>query len=365
MLLLDRNAVSRRTALRGLASAATALVAAGCAGMAANGPRFGAAELVNHPTLLVATTRKSVSGARAKPWFGTERSRRITLARAALTPPDDGRLSLSSIGLSDWGIASIEPVPQIDGLLGSATSGRDLLMYVHGFNNTFEAAALDAARLSDGIKFAGDTMVFSWPSRASLLDYNYDRESAMWSRDALDQVLEDLLASPTVGRVNIVAHSVGTMLTMEALRQLHAKLGDYAADRIGAVVFASPDIDMDVFTASVQRIGPLAPKVTIITATDDRALAVSRWVNGSTTRVGAAEKAQLEKRGLRVIDASSQSWGILNHDRFLSNAGVRQAIREAVGAYPRVGAVAPAGIELGGNLPPPEGAQAAPRVDSN
>ncbi len=361
----DRTAVSRRTALRGFASAATALAVGGCAGMSANGPRFGASELATRPALLVATTRKSVAGARAKPWFGTERSRTITLARAAMTPPDDGRFSLSAVGLSDWSIASIEPVPQIDDLLGQGTSGRNLLIYVHGFNQTFEAAALDAARLSDSIKFAGETMVFSWPSRARLLDYNYDRESAMWSRDALDQVLEDLLASPTIGRVNIVAHSVGTMLTMEALRQLYAKLGDYAADRIGAVVFASPDIDMDVFTASVQRIGPLAPKVTIITATDDRALAVSRWVNGSTTRVGAAEKAQLEKLGLRVVDASAQGWGILNHDRFLSNAGVRQAIRDAVGGFPRIGALAPAGVELGGDLAPPAGAQATPRVDSN
>jgi len=364
-MLPDRTAVSRRTALRSLASAATALAVGGCAGLAANAPRFGASGLATRPTLLVATTRKMASGARAKPWFGTERSRTITLARAAMTPPDGGPFSLSTIGLSDWSIASIEQVSRIDDLLGQANGGRDLLVYVHGFNQTFEAAALDAARLSDGIKFAGDTMVFSWPSRASLLDYNRDRESAMWSRDALDQVLEDLLATPTVGRVNIVAHSVGTMVTMEALRQLHAKLGDYAADRIGALVFASPDIDMDVFTASVQRIGPLAPKVTIITATDDRALAVSRWVNGSTTRVGAAEKAQLEKLGLRVIDASAQGWGILNHDLFLSNSGVRQAIRDAVGGYPRIGALAPAAIQPGGNLPSPEGAQVSPRTDSD
>ena len=365
-MLPDRTAVSRRTALRGLASAAAALAVGGCAGIAANGPHFGASGLVNQPTLLVATTRKPAGGARAKPWFAAERSRKITLARAAMTPPDGGPFALSAIGLSDWRLDAIEPVSRIDDLFGQATGGRDLLVYVHGFNNTFEGAVLDAAHLSDGIKFTGDTMAFSWPSRGSLLNYNWDRESAMYSRDALDQVLEDLLASPSVGRVNIVAHSVGTMLTMEALRQLYAKLGDYAADRIGAMVFASPDIDMDVFTASVQRIGPLAPKVTIITATDDRALAVSRWVNGSTTRVGAAEKAQLEKLGLRVIDASSQGWGILNHDRFLSNAGVRQAIRDAVGAFPRVGSFAPAGgIELGGDLRPAEGAQAAPRVDSN
>ena len=332
--------------------------------MAANAPRFDASDISARPTLLVATTRKPVSGARAKPWFGPERASAVTVARATLTPPDDGRFSLSSVGLADWSVASVELAPQVGDLLGQATSGRNLLIYVHGFNQTFEATALDAARLSDGIKFAGETMVFSWPSRAKLLDYGYDRESAMWSRDALDQVLEGLLASPTVGRINIVAHSVGTMLTMEALRQLYAKLGDAAADRIGAVVFAAPDIDMDVFTSSVQRIGPLAAKITVVTATNDRALAVSGWVNGSTTRVGAAEKAQLEKLGLRVIDASHQGWGIINHDLFLSNAGIRQVIRDAIDGHARLGAFAPAGIQLGGGLAPPDGAQ-APRMDSN
>jgi len=92
---------------------------------------------------------------------------------------------------------------------------------------------------------------------------------------------------------------------------------------------------------------------------------VSRWVNGSTIRVGAAEKAQLEKLGLRVIDASAQGWGIINHDLFLSNSGVREAIRDAVGGYPRFGAFAPSGIQLGRNLAPPDGAQASPRVDAN
>src|SRR5260370_13981071 len=172
-MLPDRTAVSRRSALRGLASAAAALAVGGCAGMPASGSRFGASELVSQPTLLVATTRKPVGGARAKPWFGTERSRKITLARATLIPPDGGWFSLSAVGLSDWSLASIEPVPQIDVLLGPATGGAYLLIYVHGFNQTFEAAALDAARLSDGIQFCGHTMVFSSPSRAKLLAYHY------------------------------------------------------------------------------------------------------------------------------------------------------------------------------------------------
>jgi esterase/lipase superfamily enzyme len=346
--------ISRRTMLRGAASAASALAVGGCAGMAANAPRFDASEISARPTLLVATTRKAVNGGRAKPWYGPERAPAMSVARLKLTPPDDSRFSLASVGLVDWRIAAVEPAQQVGDLLSQATSGRNVLIYVHGFNQTFEAAALDAARLSDGIKFAGETMVFSWPSRAKLFDYGYDRESAMWSRDAFDQVLEGLLASPTIGRINIVAHSIGTMLTMEALRQLYAKHGDAAADRIGAVVFASPDIDVDVFAASVERIGPLAAKITVVAATNDRALAVSRWMNGGTTRVGAAEKAQLEKLGLRVIDASQQGWGIINHDLFLSNAGIRQVIRDAVGGNAGLRAFAPGGIQLGGGLGAPD-----------
>jgi esterase/lipase superfamily enzyme len=329
-----RIAVSRRAALRGVASTACALGLGGCAGLASTGARFDASELSVNPTLLVATTRKAVNGARAKPWFGAERAAALTVARATLTPPDSGRFSLASVGLAGWRIESIEVVPHIGDLIGEAGGGRDVLIYVHGFNQTFETAALDAVRLSDGISFGGETMVFSWPSKAKFLDYGYDRESAMWSRDAFEQVLDGLTASPAAGRIHIVAHSIGTMLTMEALRQLYARIGDAAAERISAVVFASPDIDMDGFSSSVERIGSLAPKITVITATNDRALALSRWIAGGITRVGAAEKAQLERLGLRVIDASQQGWGIINHDLFLSNAKIRQVIRSAVDGRP-------------------------------
>jgi esterase/lipase superfamily enzyme len=122
------------------------------------------------------------------------------------------------------------------------------------------------------------------------------------------------------------------------LRQIYARRGTAAVNKIGAVVFASPDIDLDVFTSSVRRIGPLARKITVITATNDRALAVSGWIAGGVARVGAAEKAELEKLGLRVIDASQQGWGIINHDLFLSNIQIRKVIRAAIDGRPVDGA---------------------------
>ena len=330
-LLQHGTIVSRRSLLRGFGSSASALALGGCASLGATGARFDASSLSAEPTLLVTTTRKPVNGGRKKPWFGPERASTMTVARAKLKPPDDGRFTLASVGLADWRLDEVEPVSGEAGdLLARAGGGQDVLIYVHGFKQTFETAALDAAHLSDGIKFRGHTMVFSWPSKAGLFDYAYDRDSAMWSRDELERVLLSIVANPGGGRVHIVAHSMGTMLTLESLRQLYARYSDAGAQRIGAVVFAAPDIDMDVFTSTINRIGPLARKITVITATNDRALGLSGKLAGGMTRVGAAEKATIEQLGVRVIDASDAGWGIINHDLFLSNEEVRRVIRRSI-----------------------------------
>jgi esterase/lipase superfamily enzyme len=152
----------------------------------------------------------------------------------------------------------------------------------------------------------------------------------MWSRDGFERVLNSIVGAPGAGRTHIVAHSMGTMLTLESLRQLYARHGDSVVGRIGSVVFAAPDIDMDVFSSAISRIGPLARKITVITATNDRALALSGRLAGGMTRVGAAEKAAIEQLGVRVIDASDAGWGVINHDLFLSNAEVRRVIRRAI-----------------------------------
>lgn len=311
-------------------SAGSALALGGCAGLGATGARFDASSLSIDPTLLVATTRKPVNGGRTKPWFGPERATTMTVARARLGVPDESRLSLASVGLGDWRLDRVEPMSADVGDLVAQAGGGDVLIYVHGFKQTFETAVLDAAHLSDGIRFRGRTMVFSWPSKAGLFDYAYDRDSAMWSRDDFERVLSALVSAPGAGRVHIVAHSMGTMLSLESLRQLYARFGDTVTSRIGAVVFAAPDIDMDVFSSAIHRIGPLAGKITVIAATNDRALALSGQIAGGMTRVGAAEKAVIAQLGVRVVDASQEGWGLINHDLFLSNAEVQRVIRRSI-----------------------------------
>jgi hypothetical protein len=239
-LLQYETTVSRRALLGGLASVASLLALGGCAGVDTAGARYDASSLSSDPTLLITTTRKPVNDGRAKPWFGPERASTMTVARAKLVPPDGGRFSLAAVGLApDWRLDGVERVSgEVGDLLAQAGGGGDVLIYVHGFNQTFETAALDAAHLADGINFHGRTIMFSWPSKAGLFDYAYDRDSAMYSRDGFERVLSSIVSAPSPGRVHIVAHSMGTMLALEAcVRSMRAMATPLSA---GSAPWCSP-----------------------------------------------------------------------------------------------------------------------------
>lgn len=280
------------------------------------------------PQLLIATTRKP-AGDRA-PFFGSERGG-LAFAEARLAAPGRGvGAQLNSIVGGDWAVLGVKRRTAGDAAraFSEAANGRDVLLYVHGFNETFESAARSAGQLSHSLAFEGRTALFTWPSGGGLLAYAYDRESALWSRDGFVQTLKALVANPTIGRINIVAHSMGSFLTLEGLRELRDL--DGVSDRIGAVVLASPDVDVDAFEQIVARLGPIARRMTVIVDPGDKALAVSSRIAGGVARAGAAERERLEKLGVRVADTAGRGWSMLRHDLFLSDGEVTQVVRRAI-----------------------------------
>ncbi|KQT57100.1 hypothetical protein ASG52_03265 [Methylobacterium sp. Leaf456] len=287
------------------------------------------------PVLLVATTRKPVGNPPRAPFFGSDRGRGLSFTEARMSAPDRSLIGkVSAVVSGDWGVRSVGDVttgPAAAGAFAQATFGRDVLIYVHGYRETFESAAISAARLSDGVRFSGASALFTWPSAAATFDYGYDRESALWSRDAFQDLLKAFATSPSGGRIHIVAHSMGTLLTLETLRMLRAEAGEAAVARIGAVVLAAPDIDIDLFTNGVERLGPDAKRITVISATNDRALELSGAIAGGIVRAGAADRERLEALGVRVADASDYGGGLFNHDLFLTNKDVQAVVKRAIG----------------------------------
>ena len=295
--------------------------------------REGLTPIQEEPVVLVATTRKP-QGAES-PWFSADRGPGLAFAQARLAPPDRSITgSVTGVFTNPWSVRSVSGAVTrgAAAALSQAANGRDVLLYVHGFNETFESAVASAAQIADGVAWQGRTALFTWPSGGRLIAYQYDRESAMWSRDGFEEALKGLADNQSVGRIHIVAHSMGTLLTLETLRQLRAVGGDAAMARIGAVVLAAPDIDIDQFEQVVRRLGDLATRITVISATNDRALAVSARLAGGVARAGAAERERLQALGVRVADASDFGgrFTFIRHDLFLSDQDVRAVISRAI-----------------------------------
>ena len=162
---------------------------------------------------------------------------------------------------------------------------REAVIFVHGFNNTFAEGLYRFAQLHHDMALPGVPVHYSWPSRGTPLGYAYDRDSALFARDGLEHLIRQVAAAGA-DRIFLVAHSMGSGLTMEALRQLAIRGDQPTLRRIGGVILISPDIDVDVFRAQARMVGKLPQPFVVFTSARDRALALSARLAGESARLG-------------------------------------------------------------------------------
>jgi esterase/lipase superfamily enzyme len=342
---------TRRLAGPGRAASALAalLLLAGCGGHAKGvmtPVALAKPTAASQVDMLVATTREP-SGDPAT-LFSGERSPELSFTDIAVSIPPESR---RKVGEVQWP-RRLPPNPETDFAvtrvrkLGSQDDARawfrqhnvdgHVFLFVHGFNNTYEDAVLRLAQIVYDSGAQATPMLFTWPSRARVLDYNYDKESTNYSRTALEDGLRALANAPDVTDVTILAHSMGTWLTMEALRQMGIRDGRIAP-KIKNVILASPDIDLDVFAKQWVDLGKSRPKFTIFVSQDDRALAMSRLISGDVSRLGAIDptaepyRTQLEEAGITAIDLTKvRSGDRLNHGKFAETPEIVQLIGQRI-----------------------------------
>ncbi|MEM6683492.1 MAG: alpha/beta fold hydrolase [Pseudomonadota bacterium] len=202
-------------------------------------------------------------------------------------------------------------------------SGGRLLIFVHGYRVRFADAVFRLSQVAhdSGIKTA--PVLFTWPSRGKLFSYFYDRESANFSRDALELILAEAVARDSVSEITLLAHSMGSWLTMEALRQTSIRNGTISP-KIRDVVLASPDLDLDVFDQQIKAMGDERPHFTFLVSEDDRALGISKFLAGGQHRLGAINplkepyRSRIENtQGITVVDLSEvDTEGGTTHSKF-------------------------------------------------
>lgn len=210
---------------------------------------------------------------------------------------------------------------------------RDVLVFIHGYNTTFEDAVFRFAQIIHDSGFRGVPVLFTWPSKGELLAYPYDRESAVFSRDDLEATLNAIATQTGARKFDVLAHSMGNMLFVETLRQAVIRGNPRFHGKLDQVMLAAPDIDIDVFRQQMKTISPQRIPITIFVSKDDKALAISRFVWQSSNRAGAftvqdPEMARrLEHANITVVDLSDiKSSDRLNHDKFASSPDVVKLI---------------------------------------
>lgn len=318
--------------------------------------------------MLVATTRAPTQ--QAGILFTGERADDLSLTEITVSIPPEKNRSVGQVQWPkrlpadpqrDFTTVNVRELPNKTGpteWLGKhMPKNKRMLIFVHGFNNRYEDAVYRYAQIVHDSKADVAPVIFTWPSRASVFGYNYDKESTNYSRDALEDLLRRAAQNPQVGEITIMAHSMGTWLAVEALRQMAIRDGR-VAPKITSVILASPDLDVDVFGKQWAAMGAHPPKFTIFVSRDDRALNLSRRISGNVDRLGQIDptvepyRTRLEKAGITVLDLTAlKSGDSLNHGKFAESPDVvkllgnrliaGQTITDSdIGLGERVGAVA-------------------------
>lgn len=190
-----------------------------------------------------------------------------------------------------------------------ARGGGEVEIFVHGFNNNFAEGLYRVAQFSHDLKLPGTVVHYAWPSAAEPLGYAFDRDSALFARDGLEQLMGEVSAAGA-RRIILVAHSMGAGLLMEALRQTAVRGDRRTLDRIGGVMLISPDIDVDLFRQQAHELGELPQPFIIFGSNRDRYLRLSAALTGQTARVGSLEDvSQLADLQVTFMDVRNFSEG--------------------------------------------------------
>jgi esterase/lipase superfamily enzyme len=171
---------------------------------------------------------------------------------------------------------------------------RQISIYVHGFNTRFGDNVMKTAEFWHYMARDDVPICFDWPSRGSVFSYHVDKANADFAVRQFRELLQFLARETSAARINIIAHSAGNPVVVEALRQLSMRyydLEDTEAQRrtkIGRVVFAAPDMDLDsALSAGIDGVGRITEGFAIYASRDDKALGFSGDIFGDV-RVGSS-----------------------------------------------------------------------------
>ncbi len=231
-----------------------------------------------------------------KPGFTGARHPSTTLGRVEVFIPEAHRFG--ELGSSFWTrllrfdlrddhlsiqqVATLDPTAFYADIHQAMQAARDsneepqALVYLHGFNVSFEAAAIRTAQIGCDLEVPGATAFFSWPSRGSVAAYPADEASIEASERAITDFLIDFTSNCGAAKVHLIAHSMGNRGLLRALQRIAATTQSSSRPiRFGQIFLAAPDVDRDLFLDLARLYPAYSDRTTLYASRSDLAVHLS------------------------------------------------------------------------------------------
>jgi esterase/lipase superfamily enzyme len=203
------------------------------------------------------------------------------------------------------------------------TPRKDVYIYVHGYNNTFEDAAFALAELWHFFGREGLPIVYTWPAGyPGLFGYTYDRESSEFTVFHLKQVIKWLSEQPEVENIHLIAHSRGTDVAVSAFRELviwarGAGIDPRERFKIKNFVFAAPDLDVQVISQRIaaERLVLAVGQGTLYSSPGDKAIGFAESLFASPRgRLGTLGIDELNEEEIARMKATAARVTVVNFE---------------------------------------------------
>jgi len=179
------------------------------------------------------------------------------------------------------------------------------IIFVHGFNTTFEDAARRTAQMAYDLDFPSIPIFYSWPSQgtSSPTGYIADATSIIWSEANIKKFLDDFFILSDAQSVFLIAHSMGSRGVTGAVSSLMQEKPELRS-RLSELILASPDIDAEIFQRDIApALTAMQRPITLYASSDDLALIFSGGVR-DYPRLGDTGENIVIVDGIETVDAS-------------------------------------------------------------
>lgn len=172
----------------------------------------------------------------------------------------------------------------------AAANNGKVILYTHGYNETYLETASRIARFQIITQFQGPIIQYSWPSHRKALRYATDATNLQLNHPQYAHALYNLAAMPEIKDLILISHSLGSQLLLNGLQEIDIKGAKKGAEdyskKITNIILASPDIDKQIFeTIAANHIltdDKIANgrRITVYGSAKDKALNLSHVING-------------------------------------------------------------------------------------